>query len=85
VATVGKDELAARSIDPHLELLAGITDYSDQIYGLLQIVGVRDPRPRQFVLAGLVLKMSRATNGLPELPRDVVVGTFQFLVPDVER
>jgi len=48
-------------------------------------MGIVDPQPRDFVVAGLALKMARATNELPELPRDVVVGTFLWLVPLHER
>lgn len=69
----------------HEELLAGIDDFAGQIYGHLLLLGITDPMPRQFVLAGLALRYARRANFLPELPRDVVIGTFLFLVPDFER
>lgn len=86
MAKVGKDALDRRVVDPHEELLAGISDHANQVYGhLLVAMGIVDPQPRDFVVAGLALKMARATNELPELPRDVVVGTFLWLVPLHER
>lgn len=86
VAEVGKIAgLRGRMLDPHDELLASISEYCDAIYEHLLLAGVADPQPRHFVIAALSLRVSRATNGLPEVPRDVVVRGFLFLVPSFER
>lgn len=74
MAKVGKDEL-----------LEGITEHAGQVYGKLMLAGISDPQPRQFVLAGIALKLARDINGLPPLPRAVVVGAFRWLIPDAER
>lgn len=86
MAEVGKSAgLSGRMLDPHDELLASMSEYCHQIYGHLLLAGVADPQPRHFVLAALELNVARATNGLADLPRDVVVGGFLFLVPGFER
>jgi hypothetical protein len=85
VARVGKSALEQRMTDPHDELLEGICEHANQVYERLEICRVRDPQPRDFVLIGLALKAIRELNGQPELPRDVVVGTFLWLVPAFER
>lgn len=86
MAEVGKIEgLRRRMLNPHDELLMAMSEYCEQIYGHLLLAGIADPQPRDFVIAALALNVARATNGLPELPRDVVVGGFLFLVPSFER
>jgi len=77
--------LARRLRDPHDELLAGISEYCEQLYGNVLMRGIADPRPCDFVAAGLALKAKRELHELPPLPRDVVIGTFLYLVPDFER
>jgi hypothetical protein len=77
--------LARRLLDPHDELLAGISEYSEQLYDNLLMRKIEDPRPRDFVAAGLALKAKRELHELPRLSREVVIGTFLYLVPDFER
>lgn len=86
LARVGKESLEMQVSDPHDELLAGITEHANQVYGRVLIEkGILDPHACDFVAAGLELRIARATKGLPELPHAVVVGTFLYLVPDFER
>lgn len=85
MAREGKS-LAQRMSNLHDELLEGIADHAQQVYGHLPThEHVVDPSPADFVTAGLCLKVAREINGEPALPRDVVVGTFLWLVPEHER
>lgn len=77
--------LARRLLDPQDVLLAGISEYSEQLYGNVLMRGILDPRPRDFVVAGLALKAKRELHELAPLARDVVIGTFLYLIPDFER
>lgn len=84
MARVGK-AIEQRTQDPHGDVLDGICEHATQVYEKLEVCRVSDPQPRDFVLIGLALKAIRELNGVSELPRDVVVGTFLWLIPVHER
>lgn len=68
------------------QLLEDISDHADQVYGHALVHDlVVDPQPRDFVVAALHLKIARENNDAPPLPRAVVVGAFQWLIPEYER